>query len=94
MGHKNKGDPECLLKFFQLDLHLFTQFQIERAQRFIQQQHAGFIDQRTRNGNALTLAARKLRRLARNGKAQPDLFQRLLRQCMAFFLSMPLTISP
>ena len=61
------------VEVFQLDLHLFSQFQIERAQRFIQQQHRGFIDQRTRNGNALTLAARKLRRLARNGKAQPDL---------------------
>ena len=26
MGHKNKGDAQRLLQFFQLQLHLFTQF--------------------------------------------------------------------
>jgi hypothetical protein len=31
VGDENKGDAEFLLKFLQLELHLFAQFEIERA---------------------------------------------------------------
>lgn len=69
VSDENKGDAELLLQLFQLELHLLTQFKIERAERFIQQQYPGFIDQRPRDGDTLTLPAGKLRRLTRDSKA-------------------------
>ena len=56
--------PSRRCRLFQLDLHFFAQLQIERAQRLIEQQHLGLIDERTRQRDALTLAAGKLRRAA------------------------------
>ncbi|MNV99268.1 hypothetical protein D3C71_1946100 [compost metagenome] len=63
MGNENKGDPQLLLQFFQLELHLLAQFQIQRTERFVEQEHTRLIDQRAGDGHALALPAGKLRGL-------------------------------
>ena len=57
MGDENEGDPRALLDLFQLVLHIFAQFQIEGAQRFVKQKHFGMIDQRPGDGHTLLLTA-------------------------------------
>ncbi|MNO63306.1 hypothetical protein D3C76_540120 [compost metagenome] len=65
MGDEDEGDAQLALQLFQLALHLFAQFQVQRAQWLIEQQHPRAVDQRPGQGHALTLAARQLCRLAR-----------------------------
>ncbi len=48
----------------QLDLHLFAQLQVERAERLVEQQHLRPVDQRPGERDALTLPAASLVRLA------------------------------
>ena len=60
MGDKHKGDAKTLLQGLQFILHGFAQFQIQRAQRFVQQQNARLIDQGTRQSHPLALPARQL----------------------------------
>ncbi len=50
------------LQIAQLDLHLLTQLQIERAERLVEQQHLRLVDQRPSQRHALLLSARELRR--------------------------------
>ena len=71
--HVDERDAEPALQGLELDLHFFAQLQVERTQRLIEQQHLGLIDQRTRQRDALPLAARKLRRasLALRCRAAP-----------------------
>ena len=45
MGDEHEGDPHLLLQSPQLDLHLLAQSLVQRAQRLIQQQHFGPLDQ-------------------------------------------------
>ena len=52
------------LDLLELELHLLAQLEVERAQRLVEQQRRGFVDERAREGDALLLAARELRRLA------------------------------
>jgi hypothetical protein len=63
VGDEDEGDAEPLQRL-QLLLHLLAQLQVERAQRLVQQQHLGLVDQRARQRHALALAARKLPGLA------------------------------
>ena len=65
VGHVDEGDPDLLLDPLELDLHLLAQLQIERPERFVQEQDRRPVDQRTGERDALRLAARDLRRLAR-----------------------------
>ncbi len=65
VGDEDERDTDAALHLLELPLHLLAQLGVERAQRFVEQQHAGTVDQRTRQGNALALAAAELRRLAR-----------------------------
>ncbi|CSI16775.1 Uncharacterised protein [Shigella sonnei] len=60
MGNEDKSDTERLLQFFQFQLHLLTQFEIQCAERFIQQQYARFIHQCSGDSNPLALTTRKL----------------------------------
>ena len=46
-----------LLHLLQLHLHIFTHFEIERSQRFVEQQNFRLIDNGTGNGNTLLLTA-------------------------------------
>ena len=60
MGDVDEGDVHLALETFELELHLFAQFEVQRAEGFVQQQHARLVDQAARNGHALLLPARKL----------------------------------
>ncbi|CCK17660.1 hypothetical protein BN136_3670 [Cronobacter universalis NCTC 9529] len=74
---KHKRNAERALQVFQLHLHLLAQFEIERAERFVEQQHARLVHQRAGDGDALALAAGELRRFTRMGKAERHPLQRL-----------------
>src|SRR6202043_1262569 len=75
--HEDERDAGAPLHILQLDLHLLAELGVERTQRFIEQEHAGTIDERASQGNAVTLAAAELRRLARLEAAEPHGFQDL-----------------
>ena len=48
----------------QLDLHLLAQLEVEGAERLVEEQHLGAVDERPGEGDALALAAAELVRLA------------------------------
>jgi hypothetical protein len=73
MGHEDEGDAERLLQRLQFLLHLFAQLQIERAERLVEQQDLGLVDQRPGERHALPLAAGKLRGFARAVAGQPTM---------------------
>ena len=59
VGNKDEGNAKLAVQVFQLFLHLLTQFEIERSQGFIEQQHTRLVHQRTRQCNALSLPTRQ-----------------------------------
>ena len=61
----DEGDADLALDALQLDLHLLAELEIERAERLVEQQHLGLVDQGAGQRDALPLAARELGRLAR-----------------------------
>ncbi len=60
MSHVNESNTKLLLQCFELKLHLFAQFQIQCAERFIEQQHIRHLYQRTCHCHTLLLSTRKL----------------------------------
>ena len=62
VGHDDERDADLALDRLQLDLHLFAQFEVECAERLVEQQHPGPSDQCAGQRDALTLTARQLRR--------------------------------
>lgn len=64
MSHEDKGDAGFRLQPLQLQLHVLAQLEIQRAQRFVQQQNLGAWGQGTGQGDALLLATRNLACLA------------------------------
>ena len=48
------------LDLLELELHLLAQLEVERAQRLVEQQRGGFVDERARERDALLLAAGEL----------------------------------
>ena len=56
--------PDLGLDPLELDLHLPAQLEVERAERLVEQQHLGPVDERPGQGDPLLLAAGELRRLA------------------------------
>jgi hypothetical protein len=57
VGHVQERDPDLALNPLQLHLHLLAQLQVERAERLVQQQHGGPVDERPRERHALLLPA-------------------------------------
>ena len=78
MGHKDEGDAQPPLQIFQLHLHLLAQFQIERTQRLVKQQHPRLVNQRPGQRNALALTAGELRGFAPFKTGQAHKFEHLL----------------
>ena len=70
--HVDERRLRLLLDVLQLELHLLAQLQVERAERLVEQQGGGTVDQRPREGNALLLAARELARLALVQALEPN----------------------
>ncbi len=52
--------PTCCLDRLELDLHLLAQLEVERAERLVEEEHLGPIDEGAGQGDALALAAREL----------------------------------
>ena len=61
---EDEGDAELGLEQLELDLHLLAELAVERAQRLVEQQHAGPVDECPGERHPLLLAARELARLA------------------------------
>ncbi len=57
VGDKDEGDAELFLQRLQLLLHLLSEFEIERAERLVEEQHLGTVHQRTGERHALALTA-------------------------------------
>ena len=53
MGDVDEGDAQLLLQALEFKLHLAAELQIQRAQRFIQQQQLRFGRERAGDGDAL-----------------------------------------
>ena len=60
----DEGQAEALLDVDQLELGALAQLLVERAQRLVEQQHLGALDDRAGQRHALLLAARELVRAA------------------------------
>ena len=56
--------PDLVLDPLELDLHLPTQLEVEGAERLVEQQHLGLVDQGPGQRDALLLATGELGRLA------------------------------
>ena len=75
VGDIDEGDVHFALQALEFELHLLAQFQVQRAERFVQQQDPRRIDQAARNGHALLLAARKLVNAAALKPLEADRFE-------------------
>ena len=75
----HEGGADALLQRLQLVLHLPAQFQVERAERLVEQQHRRLDHQRAGERHPLPLSAGKLVRLLVERVRQPDQRQRLAR---------------
>ena len=64
MGDEDEGDAQRLLQRLQLFLHLLAQLEVERAERFVEEQHFRLVDQSAGQRHALPLAAGQLPGLA------------------------------
>ena len=60
VGDVDEGRAEGGLQLLQFDLHVLAQLEIERTQRFVEQQQGRLEHQAARDGDALPLAARQL----------------------------------
>src|SRR3954447_24448478 len=75
MRDEDERDADLPLQVLQLDLHVFTQFAVEGAERFVEQQDARPVHQRPGEGAALSLPAGELARLAFAVPGKTDGFQ-------------------
>ena len=80
VGHEHEGDADLPLDGLELDLHLLAQLEVQRAERLIEQQDLGPIDQGAGQGHPLTLAAGELGGLAVAVGTQSNRLQRLARR--------------
>ena len=68
--------PDLLLDALELQLHLLAQLEVERAERLVEQEHLGPVDQRASQRDSLLLTARKLRAPPLAVAGQADQLQR------------------
>ena len=71
-------DPDLLLDPLQLELHLLAKLQVERAERFVEQEQARIVDERASERDPLLLTARELSGLASLEPLEVDEAQDLL----------------
>ncbi|CAM5743620.1 hypothetical protein SHIRM173S_05177 [Streptomyces hirsutus] len=77
MRDVHEGDADLGLDAFELQLHLTAQFQVEGAERLVEQQYLRVVDQGAGHGDPLLLAAGELVRLLVGLLAELDEFQHL-----------------
>ncbi len=78
MGDVHEGDADLGLDALEFQLHLAAQLEVEGAQRLVEEQHLGVVDQRAGDRDALLLAAGELLRLAAGHRAELDEVEHLL----------------
>ena len=61
MGDEDERDADVALDRLELDLHLLAQLEVEGAERLVEQQHLGLVDEGPGQGDPLPLAAGELR---------------------------------
>ena len=89
---KTKVMPTSRWICLELDLHLAAQLEVEGAERLVEQQHLGPVDQGAGQRDALPLAAGELvrparRRTPRAGRVASASSARLRRSALATFLT-------
>ena len=77
VGDEDEGDADLALDALQLELHDLAELQVERAERLVEQQGLGQVDQGTGERDALLLAAGELVRLAFRHVGQADDLEQL-----------------
>ena len=77
VGHVHEGDADVHLDALELDLEALAQLEVEGAERLIEEQDVGLVDERSSERDSLLLAARQLIRAALLVAGQVDLFQDL-----------------
>ena len=70
--------PDLALDPLELELHLLAELEVERAERLVEQQHLGLVDDRARERDPLALAAGELDRLARSEAGEAHHLERRL----------------
>ena len=80
---EDEGEAERMLQGLQLALHRLAQFQVERAERLIEQKNFRAQDERARQRHALALAAGQFARPALLHAGELDQLQRLDAEPMA-----------
>ena len=79
MGDVDEGQADLLLDALELDLHLPAQLEVEGAERLVEEEHVGAVDQGAGQGHALLHATGELVRLLAAGVAELDEVERVLR---------------
>ena len=77
MRDVHEGEADLELDPLELELHLPAQLEVERAERLVEQQHLGPVDERAGQRDPLLLAAGELRWLALRVVAELDQLERL-----------------
>ncbi len=90
MRHIDERGPELVLNALQLELHLLSQLEIEGAERLVQEERGGPVDQRARECDALLLPARELSGFALLQSLEPDDAEHLLDALLLLPLRHPL----
>ena len=72
VGDEHAGDVNFVVQLPQPAAEFETDFRVQRAEGFVQQQDAGFDRQRTRQRHPLALASGKLRRITTGQILQLD----------------------
>ena len=60
MGDEHERDADVALERLELDLHLLAQLEVEGAERLVEEQHLGVVDERPGERDPLALAAAEL----------------------------------
>ncbi len=77
MRDEDRRHLELVVQPPDLEPHFLAQIGVKIRQRFIEQQHRRFHDDRTRQRNTLLLAAAQLRRIAARQRIKSDRLQHL-----------------
>ena len=72
---EHEGDAHLALNPLELHLHRLAQFEVERGERLVEQQHRGAVDQRPRQRNPLPLATGQRARLVLVTTGELDQFE-------------------
>jgi len=76
VGDIDESDVDLALDLFQLDLHLFAEFEVERSEGLVEQQHPGAVDDGPGESDPLALATGEFGRLALVVIGEPDHLER------------------